>query len=310
MLTLLITLIAAPPASIAKDAKSARPLIKSALGNMFLDAAASLPTIAARTLHHNADKSRWYTQAERDRLPKAEQAGLTAFEVDAEKYYTTKYGSPISYARPLEVLSAHGLSALKGKKVLDFGYGYVTHLAMFRTMGADASGVDVDPMLRTLYSEERVRLHHGRFPADASIVRDVGVGFDLIISKNVLKRGYIHPERPADPKKLIDLGVTDEKFLAALNAALKPGGLMLVYNLFPAQAPSDKPYIPWADGRSPFTKAQWEAAGFTVIAFDVNDDANIRALAHALGWDQPEDGEPGMDLEHDLFALYSLFKKR
>ena len=130
------------------------------------------------------------------------------------------------------------------------------------------------------------------------------------ISKNVLKRGYIHPERPADPKKLIDLGVSDEEFLAAMNAALKRGGLMLVYNLFPAQAPSDKPYIPWADGRSPFSRAQWEAAGFEVIAFDVNDDAAIRALARALGWDQPVEGEPGMDLEHDLFALYSLFRKR
>src|SRR5262249_16791586 len=150
---------------------------------------------------------------------------------------------------------------------------------MLALLGADARGVDVDPMLRALYAEKgdqgamrsksgvsgKVTLYDGRFPADPKIVKAIGGGYDLIISKNVLKRGYIHPEGEADPKNLIDRGVSDEHFLAALNKALKPGGRVLVYNLFPAQAPADKPYIPWADGRSPFSRAQWEAAGFKVI---------------------------------------------
>ena len=32
-------------------------------------------------------------------------------------------------------------------------------------------------------------------------------------------------------------------------------------------------------------------------------------LARALGWDQPEDGEPGMDLVNDLSVLYTLVRK-
>ncbi len=32
-------------------------------------------------------------------------------------------------------------------------------------------------------------------------------------------------------------------------------------------------------------------------------------MARALGWDQPEDGEPGMDLVNDLSVLYTLVRK-
>jgi hypothetical protein len=85
---------------------------------------------------------------------------------------------------------------------------------------------------------------------------------------------------------------------------------MLIYNLCPAQAPPDQPYIPYADGESPFTRQQWEQAGFEVIAFDRNDSAAARELAHLLGWDLPSEGEPGMDLERGLFAWYTLVRRR
>ena len=45
-----------------------------------------------------------------------------------------------------------------------------------------------------------ITLHCGRWPAERSIVRDVGTRYDIITSKNTLKRGYIHPSRPADPR--------------------------------------------------------------------------------------------------------------
>jgi SAM-dependent methyltransferase len=332
-LLFVLTLIAAPdPAApkpaptaletIREEAKTISATIDEPLVRRFLSTAAELPAMPKRTLYHDAQKTKYWTEAEKAKLPKNEQAALTAFVADEQHYYTTRYGSPISYARPLEILARapNGLKDVAGKKILDFGYGYVSHLRMLALLGADARGVDVDPMLRALYAEKgdqgsvgkakgKVTLYDGQFPADAKVAAAVGEKYDLIISKNVLKRGYIHPEREADPRKLINLGVSDEKFLAALHQALKPGGRVLVYNLFPAQAPPDKPYIPWADGRSPFSRAQWEAAGFKVLFFDENDDARIRALAHALGWDKPEGGEPGMNLEKDLFALYSLFER-
>lgn len=319
------TLLAAQDPSaletIRGEAKAIASLIDEPLVHRFLDAAASLPAQAKRTLYHDEKKTKYFTEAERARLPKKQQETLAAFVADEQHYYTTRYGSPISYARPLEILARapDGLKTLSGKKILDFGYGYVSHLRMFALLGADARGVDVDPMLRALYAEKgdqgvvgtgKVTLYDGRYPADAKLVEAVGGGYDLIISKNVLKRGYIHPEREADPRKLIDLGVSDEKFLAEFHRALKPGGRVLVYNIFPAQAPLDKPYIPWADGRSPFSRAQWEKAGFKVLAFDENDDVRIRAVAHTLGWDKPEGEDPGMNLEKDLFGLYSLFEKK
>jgi hypothetical protein len=154
-----------------------------------------------------------------------------------------------------------------------------------------------------------IPLHHGQFPKEPKLVEAIGGSYDLILSKNVLKRGYLHPERKADPKHLIDLGVSDEAFLAAVHHALKPGGMMLIFNICPGQAPADKPYIPWADGRSPFSVEQWKKAGFVVKVIDRVDDAEVRTMAKRLGWDLPEDGEPGMDLEHDLFAWYTLVER-
>jgi hypothetical protein len=202
---------------------------------------------------------------------------------------------------------------------LDFGFGYIAHLRMLAMLGAHTTGVDVDQKLAKLYNQPgdqgaveagSVRVLSGRFPAEVALSAAVGSGYDLILSKNTLKRGYIHPEREADPKHLIALGVDDAAFLRRLRDALVPGGKVLLYNLCPAPAPANAPYVPWADGRSPFSREAWTAAGFAVIAFDENDDAAARAMAKAYGWDRPTDGEPGMDLERDLFAWWTLVEKR
>jgi hypothetical protein len=191
---------------------------------------------------------------------------------------------------------------------------------MLAGMGADVTGVDVDPTLRALYADAgdqgeirgpegeagRLRLLDGRFPADPATKAAVGAGYDLVISKNVLKKGYIHPDRPAQERHLIRLGVSDEVVLRSFFNALRPGGTMLVYNICPAPSPPDKPFIPWSDGRSPFSKAQWEAAGFRVAAFDQDDAAAIQALGRALGWDK---GEDAWDIERDLSVLYTLVQR-
>src|SRR5262249_14860979 len=102
-------------------------------------------------------------------------------------------------------------------------------------------------------------------------------------------------------------GVTDEEYLAALARTVKKGGRVLIYNLCPAPAPPGRPYIPWADGRCPFPREAWEAAGFQVLGYDVDDSQAARAMGHALGWDK---GESAMVLDQDLFATWSLFRRR
>jgi hypothetical protein len=191
-------------------------------------------------------------------------------------------------------------------------------------MGVHTTGVDVWPLLRALYSwpgdqgeitgpggeKGSIRLIDGYFPKDSKVVGAVGSGYDVIIAKNVLKKGYIHPERPVpDPKKLIQLGVSDDVALKAFFDVLRPGGHFFVYNICPAPTPPDKPFVPYSDGRSPFTKAQWEAAGFEVLVLDQDDTEAVRVMGRAMGWDQPYEGEPGMDLVNDLSVLYTLVRK-
>jgi hypothetical protein len=275
-------------ATIRVDVPALRPLVTSALARRYLDAAAQLPAIRKRTIVVD---------------------GKTKV-VDEEYYYTTRYGTPLAYARPLELLAQAGFADVAGRHLVDFGYGGIGQLLMLASLGADIVGVDVDPLLRAMYADRdgafgrgKVRTLDGRWPADAPVRAGVGVGYDLFLSKNVLKRGYIHPAEPVDERKMIKLGVDDEAFLRAVFDALRPGGLMMIYNLAPAPAPPGKPYIPWADGRSPFPRELYERVGFRVVAFEVDDTAAARAMGRALGWDH---GPDAMDLTNGLFAQYTL----
>jgi hypothetical protein len=151
-----------------------------------------------------------------------------------------------------------------------------------------------------------LKLVHGHWPGDESVRAAAGIGFDLFLSKNTLKRGYIHPEREVDPRRLVHLGVEDRAFLQAVFEVLKPGGHFMVYNLSPAPAPADKPYIPWADGRFPFAQTLCESVGFRVIAFDRDDTEAARTMGRLLGWGE---GEGAMDLDNDLFGHYTILQK-
>ena len=318
----------APPAGevairkLRDEATSLGSLVKTPVAKSFLDAVMVLPAIPTRTLLRDGGKTRYYTREEAARLEASERGALESIELDGGYYYTTRYGTPLAYARALDLAAAAGLDGLEGRRVLDFGYGAIGHLRLMAVLGAEAVGVEVDPMLRALYAhpgdqgamkraagsgaEGSVRLVHGQFPADAEVVKEVGEGYDLFLSKNTLKNGYIHPSEKVDPKRLVHLGVDDAAFVRHVARILKPGGLAVIYNLHPPPNPPDKPYIPWADGRCPFGREQWEAAGMRVVAFDVDDAAAARAMARALGWDK---GEQAMDPEKDLFATYTIVAK-
>jgi hypothetical protein len=224
------------------EAAALRPLVASDLARRFLDATASLPTPEPRTIFRTKDRSAAYTPEQVARLPEEKRGSLIEKTYDARFYYTTGYGSPLVYARVVDLLASHGITSLVGKRLMDFGYGTVGHIRLLASMQCDAHGVDVEPVFSALYARPedqgqvppsdhgplgRISLHCGRWPAERSIVRDVGAGYDIITSKNTLKRGYIHPSRPADPRTLVRLGVDDGTFLRHVHDALNPGDCLL-----------------------------------------------------------------------------------
>ncbi|MEY3172504.1 MAG: hypothetical protein RLZZ436_417 [Planctomycetota bacterium] len=259
---------------------------------------------------------RWVAEAaqlEKVRPRKVTVAGREIL-VDELLFYSGRYGSPLTYARALDLAEKHGFSPQENARVFDFGYGSIGHLRMLAQLGLHVTAVDVDPLLPVMYenatgpySKGHITLLNGRFPAEEPLVQQAGTGFDLVLSKNTLKRGYIHPARePASPRHVIELGVTDEAFLTQIAGMLKPGGVFLIYNLCPPKAAPDKPYIPWADGESPFSQEQLTAAGFEVLEFDVVDDKPAREMGRLLGWNAPG----GMNLETDLFAWYTVARRK
>jgi hypothetical protein len=298
------------------DARSLRPLVTTPLARAFLDATESQPHVRPRVVWTDPATREAWSDADGSKLPEARRATLTRRELDASFYWETNYGSPLSYVRALEVLGGAGLTDLAGKRLVDFGYGTVGQLRLLSTLGADATGVDVDPLLPVLYSEPgdqgaigrgHVTLVSGRWPAIARTRAAVGVGVDVFLSKNTLKRGYVHPELAVNPARHFDLGVDDATFLSALHATMVTGGLVLLYNVCPAPAAKGEPYIPWADGRSPFDRAAWERAGFDLLELDRDDTSAMRAVAHVLRWDQ---GEDAIDVDRDIFVTYTLARVR
>ena len=315
-------------AQINAEAEAVKPLITTEAAQAWLDAAQRLPAIEPRVLHYNRAAGATITAEEFAKLPEAEKANYTETPLDERYYYLTRYGTPIAYARALDLavqaVDRPARDQFAEWRILDYGYGAVGHLRMLASLGADVVGVEVDPILNTLYSDPadtgdienpnsrrrdsagHLKLVHGRWPAEPDTVEAVGRGFDLIISKNVLKRGYIHPEQEVDKRMLVDMGVDDAGFLQALYDALNPGGRVLIYNISPAPSPEGQPYKPWADGRCPFDRAAIEAAGLRIVELDKDDSETVRDMASRLGWDK---GERPMDLQNDLFAHYTILER-
>jgi hypothetical protein len=303
-------------AQLQAEAKALAPLFKTPLVRDFLAAVPKLPGVEPRTVYRDSARTHAWTARQAEQLPDSVRAKLVSRTLDEQFYYDTRYGSPLAYARALEVLGQNGVKGVRGMRVADFGCGMLGQLRLLAENGATTIGIDVDPLLAALYSEPgdqgavgagSVTLATGQWPATDEMRRTVGEQLDLFISKNTLKNGYLHPAQAVDPRLLVHLGVSDSGFVAALARSVKKGGRVLIYNLCPAPAPPGKPYIPWADGRCPFPREMWTAAGFRVLEFDRDDSPAARAMGHALGWDQ---GENGMKLDTDLFATWSLFQRK
>ena len=316
---------AAPSAAQAlrDEAAALQPQVSSQLARTFLHATRCLPEIAPRTIYRDETTKKYLSKAEADALGAGARAALKEMPIDDAKYYQTKYGSPMAYTRAVDLLGKNGFETFDGKRILDFGYGTVGHLRLMALNGATVVGLDVDSFLTALYSDHadtgKIRgncggtgfltLVSGRF-SEASVKQSVGDGYDLIISKNTLKKGYVAPpaDQEVDKRMLIDLGISNDEFLKTVFDRLKPGGRFMIYNICPKQGDAAKgeKYLPMADGHCPWDREALEKQGFKVVALDVDDSAATRTQGKALGWDQ---GEQPMDLENDLFAWYTIVEK-
>ena len=316
---------AAPGSVVAQmktEAAAMTTLVQSSLAKEFLTGFACLPPLSApRVAYYNKETRDALSESAAREIQEDQLKGYVKRDIDEQFFYFTRYGTPVAFTRPMEILGRAGVKHVDGLKLLDFGFGSIGQLRAIGALGGNAVGVEVDALLRVMYSEPgdtgaikrcdvagkgsdgSVKLVFGQFPAEVTTVTDVGTGYDVFVSKNTLKRGYIHPEHQVDPKMLVHLRVDDETYVRAVYELLKPGGFALIYNLSPAPAPVGEPYKPWADGRSPFPRELYERIGFAVIAFDTDDSAAAREMGKALGWAE------SMDLEKDLFGTYTLVRR-
>jgi hypothetical protein len=306
---------------MAAQAERLHGIVRSEVAYHFLDAVPDLPAIDdTRVLYYNRESRSAITPEEADGMTESERIDYERRELDEEFYYYTMYGSPLAFVRPLDLMGRAGLDSLQGARIVDFGFGSVGQLRLMAANGASAHGIEVSSLLQHLYShpgdtgrvprakaagvgaDGEVVLHFGHWPAEETLVRDVDGGYDVFVSKNTLKNGYIHPAEKVDPRMLVNLEVDDETFVRSVYNALAPEGWFMIYNLCPPQA--EDRYIPWADGRCPFTRELLEETGFDVLAYNEDDSATAREMGKMLGWDQ------SMNLETDLFATYTLVRKR
>jgi len=306
---------------VRADARAMAALVESDLARSFLGAAEDLPEIEGeRIVYWDGANRRALSEDEAATLDEEALGAFEKREYGESFYYNTAYGTPIAYGRAIDLAGTRGVASVDGKRILDFGFGGIGHLRLLASLGADCVGLEVFELLEKFYTEPgdtgdipraavagagdpgSITLLFGEFPKDGAITAAVGRGFDLILSKNTLKRGYIHPEREANPRFLIDLGVSDEVYLQAMYDALNPGGVFIVYNIYPKQASPEEQYIPWATGGFPFDRALTESVGFRVLDWDVDDSEAMRAMAGALGWAER------MDLG-SVFGMYTIIQK-
>lgn len=310
------------PEALALEAQRVRELIPNRAVRTWLDRASELPEVEGQTLfigpraEGGYDRA-VYTPGEVREMDPEDVADCRPVTYGPERYYATNYGSPIAYAPALLCATEAGIESFEFKRILDIGYGQIGQLEMLARCGAEVDGVEADPVIHRLYTSTRlsdsvvardgtkgsVSLHMGEWFADWRFRERVGEGYDLILARNVLKRGYVQPEEPMEQFDPIDIGGDPATGAQALFDALRVGGVVVVYNLGGgAWRLEDGSYNAQADVRDPFGREAWEAAGFEVLHFQANGSQLMREVGVALGWGTLEDLE-------SYNVLYTVVRK-
>jgi hypothetical protein len=298
--------------ALAKDAALLKPQMKHAAALEFLRGVEKLTPQLSRIVYTHVKERRTISPAQYEALQPNDRAGFERVEHDENFYFSTHYGTPVAYARAVEFAGMHGLSTLNNARILDIGYGAIGGPRMLAGAGAQVSAVDVDSLLPALYRTPNdqgrvvgidgrvgeITLFNGVYAGNATLTKLIGKDFNLILTKNTMKRGFMQPTNGRPP--FVSFEANDEVLLDTLYDALAPGGLLVIYNITGALDPAK----PATDGRSPFTREQFTRANLNVLALDINDDVATRAMGKALGW-----GKQMGDLEKNLFALYTVVQR-
>src|SRR4051812_22153760 len=91
-------------ARIRRDAEALSAQVSAGLARDFLKAAGTLPSPPARTLYYDQAGKAYLTERDAEKLADADRAKLRKLPTDETFYYNTRYGSPLAYCRPMEVL--------------------------------------------------------------------------------------------------------------------------------------------------------------------------------------------------------------
>lgn len=337
-MVLLAALAAAPGSAAAQDdrpapsgrekiraeAEAVMPLAESAPGRAFVAACAELPPMTPRKVWFDRKRRSAISPEAYAALPESSRAGYEETHVTEDWYYRL-YSTPLAYLRAIDLAAAAGFTGFGGTRIADFGFGNLGQVRAIASLGAHVTGIEIGGMLDGMFrlpgdrgavprapsagegAGGEVQLVFGQYPSTDAIVREVGGGHDLFMSKNTLKMGYIHPERDTDPRNLVHLGVDDSTYVARVHGALKPGGLFMIYNLYGQQAPPDQPYKPWATGECPFDRGLMERAGFEIVRWNADDSRAARDMGRALGWNANMDDAT---FEKEFNAMVTIARRK
>ncbi len=275
-------------------AKKLRVHASSDLARDWLDAAGSLPWIQPRRLYQYPAKKDLFPRSAVMRLPAEHRSLLLSREFDERAYYDGRYGNGLAYWPLVEALARTGVSSLAGLRVLDIGYATILPLRLMACLGARALGIDTDTFPIAMYGEAsdtgairavKAKTNPAALAGSIEVSRGrIGIDWtpepeslDLILSRNTLKNGYVHPNAEYAHEPNVRLDLDDRAFLRVVRESLRRGGLCVIYNTFdPAEVG------PGADGRSPFSREDFASAGFEVLAFDEPDDARQATFADVV----------------------------
>jgi hypothetical protein len=89
------------------DAASLAPIMSSSLAKEFLAATAQLPEPATRTVYRNRERGTAVSSQDYELMSADARTGFAARECSPEFYFETGYGSPLVYARVLDLAAPH-----------------------------------------------------------------------------------------------------------------------------------------------------------------------------------------------------------